>query len=441
MSFQIVDELAPHKNVYQQRRDTLIALVQSAQDFSDGVIVLFAPVETHGQRFVQDSTFYYFSGMPQAIASVMVLDGAVQALYVPKYPEYRSAWVYSYDDITEKKALKNGFTAFEYTGTQSTTLHIHGYADMALYDNVVTLLKDAVKAGKKIYTIYEKQPYEDIRCRQVLDRILGMHPEFVSSLVDISSYVARMRRQKSQDEIELMYKAIEITHTALQAGALMIKPGRNEAEVQAAIEYVFTENYAAPAYETIVGSGAQGTILHYNLNFQEMNEDELVVVDAGARYDYYCADITRTFPVSGTFSAEQKELYTLVLQVQQEIAALAKPGMWLFNKDEQEASLHHIAVKLFKQAGGYDEWFVHGIGHFIGLDVHDVGNRQEPLVPGDVITIEPGIYMPDLELGIRIEDNYWIVADEQAICLSQDIPKSCDDIEKMVAESFDVDLE
>ena len=240
-------------------------------------------------------------------------------------------------------------------------------------------------------------------------------------------------------ELELMYKAVEITGNAHQAAMHMLKPGRNEAEVQASLEFVFTEQGATPAYPSIVAGGIRGTILHYGTNNQPLLDGQLVVVDAGARYNYYCADVTRTYPVSGKFTQEQKELYELVLECQELVAEQAKPGMWLSNKDEQEASLHHIAVNFFKKHG-YDQYFIHGIGHFIGLDVHDVGDGTKPLQEGDIITIEPGLYIPEKQLGIRIEDNYWIVDQTTPVCLSEAIPKSVQAVEEMVQQSFDVDL-
>ena len=124
-----------------------------------------------------------------------------------------------------------------------------------------------------------------------------------------------------------------------------------------------------------------------------MNKGDLVVVDIGAEIAYYCADLTRTYPVSGVFSKRQREVYDLVLQTQRYIETLAKPGMWLTNKDNPDKSLHHLARTYLKDLG-YDKYFNHGLGHFLGLDVHDVGDYTQPLKEGDVITLEPGIYIP-----------------------------------------------
>jgi len=175
--------------------------------------------------------------------------------------------------------------------------------------------------------------------------------------------------------------------------------------------------------------------LHYTVNDDEMKDGDLVVVDIGAEYDYYCADLTRTYPVSGTFTKRQRELYNIVLETQKYIASIAKPGYWLKNNNELDKSLHHLAVKYLAERG-YDQYFTHGIGHYLGLDVHDVGDYSTPLQEGDVITIEPGVYIPEEQIGIRIEDDYWIV-DDGVVCLSEALPKHPDEIEAMVQQTLD----
>jgi len=212
-----------------------------------------------------------------------------------------------------------------------------------------------------------------------------------------------------------------------------------ESEVQASIEYIFTSSGARAAFPSIVGSGKNSTTLHYTTNGRQMSNGDLVVVDIGAESDYYCADLTRTYPVSGRFTKRQKEIYNLVLETQNYIAEIAKPGYWLNNKDKPEKSLHHLAKK-FLEKRGYGQYFTHGIGHYLGLDVHDVGDYMRPLRDGDVFTIEPGIYIAEENLGVRIEDDYWIVKDS-AICLSEALPKSIEDIEKFMLEQIEEELE
>ena len=230
-------------------------------------------------------------------------------------------------------------------------------------------------------------------------------------------------------------RAIEITELAHEAAAQAIEPGILECEVQASLEYIMTASGSRPAFPSIVATGKNATILHYMANEAPLASGDLVVVDIGATQDGYCADLTRTYPVSGKFTKRQLELYKIVLDTQMYIADLAKPGMYLNHADHPEQSLHHLA-KAFLKKHGLDQYFVHGIGHFLGLDVHDVGNVKEPLQENDVFTIEPGVYIPEEGIGIRIEDDYLIVK-KGAICLSEHLPKDPAMIEEMVQEKLE----
>ncbi|HSW74009.1 MAG TPA: M24 family metallopeptidase, partial [Candidatus Limnocylindria bacterium] len=253
----------------------------------------------------------------------------------------------------------------------------------------------------------------------------------VEHIIDVSKEVAILRRKKDKHEIGVMYKAIEVTMLAQEAAAHTIADGVAECEVQGSLEYIFTCSGARTAFPSIVGSGKNSTVLHYVENKDTLRDGGLVVVDIGAEYDYYCADLTRTYPVSGVFTPRQREIYNLVLDTQAYVASIAKPGMWLSNKEKPDQSLNHLAKKYLDERG-YGQYFFHGIGHFLGLDVHDVGDHSRPLQEGDVITIEPGIYIAKEELGIRIEDDYWVVSDG-VICLSENLPKQADEIEAMMA--------
>lgn len=422
---------------YKNRRNQLIDLVKSEHSSVQGQIILFSPCEDAYRSFVQESNFYYFSGIVEP-ASVMTISQDEQMFYRPAYTDMRAKWVHSQVDITQDFIESQGFDGLGTTGKQCALVHIYPYFDYAVYENVITLLSKLVSEGKKIFTIYPSNSYQSVENRFIIDRLALVIPRLHEHIIDISPQTAQLRRKKDMLELELLYKAVEISASAHQAAMHMLKPGCNEAEVQASLEFVFTEQGAVPAYPSIVAGGVRGTILHYGTNNQPLLDGQLVVIDAGARYNYYCADITRTYPVSGKFTQEQKDLYELVLQAQELVAEQAKPGVWLSNKDEQEASLHHIAVNFFKQHG-YDKYFIHGIGHFLGLDVHDVGDGTKPLQEGDIITIEPGLYIPEKQLGIRIEDNYWIVDQTTPVCLSEAIPKTIQDVEEMVQQSFEVD--
>lgn len=424
---------------YKNRRDALVALIKTEHSAFVGPIVLFAPCDNPNGLFEQDSNFYYFSGIVEP-ASVMVLIKKEQTFYQPDYTAMRDAWVASPVKITTDYMQSIGFDTLATTGQKVDAIHIYPYFDFTAYQNVMSLITDALHRGEKIFTIYPTNSSESWMTRMVIDRLSLVIPHLQENIIDISSQVSQLRRKKDMSEIETMYKAIDISIQGHYAAATQCKASNKESDMQAALEYVFTENLAMPAYPSIVAGGVHGTVLHYNSNNKKLVEGDLVVVDAGARYNYYCADITRTYPVSGKFTDEQKKLYELVLECQELVAEHAKPGMWLSNKDNQEMSLHHIAVNFFKKHN-VDQYFIHGIGHFLGLDVHDVGDRSRALQEGDVITIEPGLYIPEKNIGIRIEDNYWIVDQTEPVCLSEGLPKTVKAVEEMMQQAFEVDLE
>lgn len=422
---------------YKKRREALLALVQSEHKAFQGPIILFAPCDDPNRSFVQDSSFYYFSGIVEP-ASVMTLTASEQIFYKPAYTDLRDQWVTSPVNVTQDYIQANGFDALQPTGKTFNSIHVYPYFDFETYHDIVALISKALARGEKIFTVYPTSSHESCMVRMVVDRLSLIIPHFKENIVDIAPQVAQLRRKKDMSELEIIYKAVDVSIQAHYTAVSMLKQGNKESDMQAALEYVFTENGATPAYPSIIASGIRGTVLHYTMNNQKFVDGDLVVVDAGARYNYYCADLTRTYPVSGKFTPEQKALYELVLECQELVAEQAKPGMWLMNADHQEVSLHHIALNFFKKHG-YDQYFTHGIGHFLGLDVHDVGDRMRPLQEGDIITIEPGLYIPEKKLGIRIEDNYWIVDQTTPVCLSEALPKTINAVEEMMQQSFEVD--
>lgn len=418
--------------MFYERRNDLVTLVKQKYETTKGTIVLFANFERDGHVFRQDSSFYYYTGLQESAAALWIdVETGKLTLFVPNFGKERAKWVADAIEANERKAQEFHVDAIEYLGNQCVGYQCHPFFTHREYEHFLKAIEQAIGNGQKIYTLNPSNASDYIEQRFVLQRIAEMLPAFKQSLVDISAVVAQMRRKKSRFEIEQLYKAIEITIDAQEAVMQLMQSGKKENELQALIEYHYTISGATAAFSSIVASGKNSTILHYMENKRTLVSGDLVVVDIGARFNEYCADITRTYPVSGIFSQRQKEVYNLVLETQTYIANLAKPGMWLSNKNEPEQSLNHLAKK-FIEDHGYGDYCIHGIGHFLGLDVHDVGDYSQPLQVGDVITIEPGIYIAEESLGVRIEDDYWIVPDG-AICLSENLPKESKDIEKALA--------
>ncbi len=260
-------------------------------------------------------------------------------------------------------------------------------------------------------------------------------------------HLNRLRTIKTEEEMRLLRRAIDITEEAHREVMRAIVPGMHEYEAEALIEYVFKRNGAEyPGFPSIVGSGENAVILHYQTNRRQMEADDVVVMDVGAEYHGYTADITRTVPVDGTFSEEQRRIYELVLQAQEAAIEATRAGN-AFTAPHQAAG--EVLAEGLAELGfisgprdreGLRRFFMHGTSHYLGLDVHDVGTGG-PLEPGTVITVEPGLYIapdPDIEprwwnIGVRIEDDVLVTGDGPVI-LSDGAPKEVAEVEALMGE-------
>ena len=255
-----------------------------------------------------------------------------------------------------------------------------------------------------------------------------------------------LRVVKSGTEIELIRKAIEITRNGYLRACAVLQPGINEADLEAEFAHEFTRSHASFSFNPIIASGASSCILHYNENSAPCRKGDLVLIDVGARYANYCADLTRTFPVSGRFTRRQKAVYKAVLNVLKKGMAGAVAGR--FHRDWQRESQTAMAREL-AQLGlikGSDlkrpdlglaaskKFFMHGLGHPLGLDVHDVGSYSKPFAPGWVLTVEPGIYLPEEGFGIRLENNV-LITEQGPVNLSASVPIEPESIEELMSTS------
>ncbi len=254
---------------------------------------------------------------------------------------------------------------------------------------------------------------------------------------DLGPILAELRKVKSEPEIRLLRRAIAITGKAQAEAARLLAPGVPEYRVEGAILGTFVgEGGTRAGFPSIVGSGPNSTVLHYNANRRAMADGDLVVVDIGAEYAYYTADITRTYPVAGKFTPRQREVYQLVLDCQSAAASACKVGESTLRS--QDAFAHEFIRKSPLRARDgrgvertMDHFFIHGLGHYLGMDVHDVGDTSRPIAPGEVFTIEPGIYLPAEGFGVRIEDDY-LATKDGVEKLSKDIPSEPDEVERTV---------
>lgn len=414
------------------RRKLLVEAVKKAHPGKKGSILLLAGFESNQHPFRQDSSFYYFTGLEEPAVALHIDENCHATLYTPSYGTSRSIWASTIVDADAQTRAQWGIQDIQLLGAKCPGYTLSAACVPTEYEELLALLESRVLQGEAIFTPYASHT----SCESlIIDRLLRSKAHLLAAIVDISPSIASLRRTKSQAELERIYEAIDCTMQAHDAAAGRIEHELYEYQIQAALEFIFKESGGSAAFPSIVASGKNSTTLHYHHNNGQLRDGDLVVVDIGAQINYYCADLTRTYPVSGVFTPRQREVYTIVLDTQQYIASIAQAGYWLRNQHQPDKSLHHLAVQFLKDQG-YDTYFPHGIGHYLGLDVHDVGDYSEPLKEGDVITIEPGIYIPQEKLGIRIEDNYWVTG-KGVVCLSEDLPRDSYEVEEMMSEGFD----
>lgn len=247
---------------------------------------------------------------------------------------------------------------------------------------------------------------------------------------------AVLRMQKDSDEIAKMSQAIEVTRQGLEAVMSTLTPGMKEYQAQANYEHVlYYQGTEGPSFPTIAGSGKNGCMLHYETNQDTCADGSLLLLDLGCRVDGYCSDITRTYPVNGKFTDRQRAVYEVVLRANKEVAAQAKPGMTTRELNDicrKVLAQGCMELGLITDEQGLDQYYMHGVSHHLGIDVHDVTADGVKLMPGSVISDEPGLYIDEWEIGIRIEDDLLITEDGCKV-LSASIIKEADEIEAFMA--------
>ena len=256
-----------------------------------------------------------------------------------------------------------------------------------------------------------------------------------------------LRALKSRWEVDVLQQAIDITEKTFRRLLGFIRPGVWEHEIEAEIYHEFMRNRSAgPAYGSIIASGDRARTLHYVANNQQCLDGELVLMDFGAEYGCYCADLTRTVPVNGKFTRRQKDVYNACLAIHNHAKGLLKPGISIVDYTEKvgdEATKQFLKIGLLKKADvknedpenrAYRKYLYHGISHHLGIDVHDLGTRTEPILPGMVFTVEPGIYIEEEKMGVRIENNLWITKNGNTDLMKK-IPISVEDIEALMKKA------
>lgn len=414
------------------------------QEIGQGVLVLFAAALTLRNNdvtheFRQDSDFYYLTGFDEPDAALVIVGG----------PEPRSVLLVSPKD-PERELWDGARLGVE--GARSLGLH-EVFPITELEERLPGLLLDR----SHVLCRFGDDSLVDPRLVRALAharRQMRKGAGCPSSLVDVATLVHEMRRYKDSAEVSLLEQAIAISAAAHLAAMERARPGAYEYEIEALLRGAFrARGSERVAYEPIVGSGPNATVLHYVKNQRQMQAGDLLLIDAGCEYGYYAADITRTFPVDGTFSKAQRAIYEVVLAAQRASIAAAVPGATL-------DQLHQTATRVLCQglielgvltgsvedaelSGSYKRYFMHKTSHYLGMDVHDVGRyfdqgKARPLEPGVVITVEPGLYFsreaPEAAaayrgIGVRIEDDL-LIEPNGARVLSEAVPKDAHEVER-----------
>lgn len=392
--------------VYRKRRQRVM------EQMGSGVAIVFAS-ETIGSGKRQNSDFYYLTGLAYEAGAALLL--------APEHPQYTEQLFLRALDVEDNRW--HGIRPMLGRATELGT----GIARVMRTANLPVMLNQAVLQTKSRDLVHLGQfathnapvGKELALLRDLQARILGC------TIRDEHKILPRMRSVHDEAELRLMQHAIDATIDAYKHAMQGVKPGMSERRLVHIFEHaIHAHNCETFAYEPIVGSGPNNWVLHYTANNRVMNEGELVLCDVGASYQMYAADITRTFPVSGTFTPRQRQIHDVVQEAWQTSVDLCKPGVtWI--------ELNDAARRVIDKAGFADEYY-HSLGHFLGLDVHDAGLNFEPLRAGQVITIEPGVYIASENIGVRTEDDI-LITDTGCRVLSKDLPRSASEIEAFMA--------
>jgi Xaa-Pro aminopeptidase len=380
----------------------------------DGVMVLFGadePQDLHN-AFFQEANFLYLTGWREP-GPVMLISSKEEIIFLPPRNVEE-------ENFTGRKTLAEDPDASEKTGFDKVLPRA------AIESNFSRMIESA----HRLYMAPADPRAQKLKSLAVLHEPVEAGPE-----------IARLRVIKSPAETAQIQKTTEATVHSHLAAWKNIKPGLYEYEIAAAMTNAYLERGCErSAYSPIVGSGPNSVILHYMANHRRIDRGELVLMDVGAECADYASDVTRTVPASGKFTPRQREIYEIVLGAQKAAIAAVKPGAILKGDNSKgDGSLYRIAYDYINTHGkdmhgdSLGKYFTHGLGHFVGLDVHDPGDLSWSLKPGMVITIEPGIYIPEENLGVRIEDTL-LVTEVGAKNLSGALPREVSEIEKLVGK-------
>lgn len=383
--------------------------------------------------FVQNTDLYWLCGISQEDTMVVLFPDNPD-------PRYREVLV-----LTRPNELKEKWNGFRLRKNEAA--NISGMKTIIWLDELEGLLQPWIHLADSIYlnsNENDRKANTGLRTRDYR-YIKEMRKQYPLHQYRRSARIMKdLRAIKTPYEVEVMQQAIDITENTFRRLLKFIKPGVWEYEIEAEIWHSFISQRAdGPAYGSIIANGDNARILHYVTNNQQCKDGDLILMDFGANYAHYAADLTRTVPVNGKFTKRQKEVYNACLDIHKYCASILKPGITI---NDYHDKVGDKATVVFQKIGllnkqdvknedpdnrAYRKYLYHGISHYLGADVHDLGTRTEPVKAGSVFTIEPGIYIEEEKMGIRIENNYWLTKSGNKD-LMKNIPITVEEIESLM---------
>lgn len=416
---------------YRARREAL------AKKASGGTILLFAPTEAEGPNatygFRQDDNFFYLSGWVEPGAALLIVPAAEASGNAPARPYSEILFLAANNKVEEK------WTGPKLNASDANASKVTGFDKVEVLDQLRDDLNRLLPERPTVYTDLPAYGHESASTNGLdwLKRSNAFIP--FASYQDVKPLLSSLRTAKDAGEIELIRKASDASVAAHLAAMRAMKPGINELDISAVLQYEWIKRGCArPSYAPIVGAGFNSTVLHYSDDSAPIREGDVVVIDAAGEYSMYASDITRTLPANGKFTPRQREIYDIVLGAHQAAIAAFQSGKSTIGRDAPN-SLFKVAYDYINTHGKdlhgepLGKYFIHGLGHYVGLAVHDPNDYSAPLAPGSVFTIEPGIYIPEEKLGVRIEDTLYVDANGKLINFGAALPHTADEVERAMA--------
>lgn len=405
-----------------------------AQKLSGGVAIIFAGTEAEGPNavygFRQDNNFYYLSGWAEPGAALAIVSEVAAKDNSPSRP-YTEILFLPVHNVTQEK-----WTGPKLGADNPQAAALTGFDRLENLDRMPAELARIM--GKGSASVYEDAGSSTSVSAMDWLRRTNTFPGR-TSMHDVKPLLAQLRVVKDTGEVERVRHATDASIAAHIAALQMLKPGLTEHDIDARMQYEFMKRGCErPAYAPIVGAGPNSTVLHYSADDAPIQAGDVVVMDVAGEYAMYASDITRTAPANGKFTDRQREIYNIVLGAQQAVIAAFKPGKSKLSGRGSE-SLFQIAYDYINTHGKdqhgqpLGQYFIHGLGHYVGLEVHDVGDPSATIPRGAVFTVEPGIYIPEEKIGIRVEDIVWVSPEGSLVNLTATLPHTAEEIEAAMA--------